>query len=114
MISFHIYLITFCNCKQLCTQEYIRDQPDNIKSVKTIAELVSFLNAVYTNITKDNIDLVIQLFSTLNEFTCGNQPSMSEVVACKVIDLINVILRAGEYPDCEIEKVIVNINHFHF
>ena len=50
-------------------QDYLREQPDNMKSFNIVAETAGFLNLVYSNINPQNIDLVIQLYETLNEFT---------------------------------------------
>ena len=40
-----------------------------MKSFDIIAEVTRFLNVVYSNINSKNIDLVIQLFESMNEFT---------------------------------------------
>jgi len=50
-------------------QNYLREQPDNIKSFNIVGETAQFVNLVYSNINSQNIDLCIQLFETLNEFT---------------------------------------------
>jgi len=50
-------------------QNYLREQPDNLKSFNIVAETAQFVNLVYSNITPQNIDLASQLFETLNEFT---------------------------------------------
>ena len=50
-------------------QDYLREQPDNMKSFNIVAETAQFLNLVYSNINPQNIDLIIQLYETLNEFT---------------------------------------------
>ena len=89
----------------LILQNYLRDQPDNIKSFNIVAETTSFLNMVYANINLKTIDLVIQLFTTLNEFASGNQENRMVMLTNKVIDYINFILRAGEFDDCPQEKV---------
>lgn len=89
-------------------QDYLRDQPDNIKSFNIIAETTAFLNMVYSNITNRTIDLVIQLFTTLNEFCSGNQANRAVIVTHKVVDYINFILRAGELEGCPAEKVCTN------
>ena len=60
---------------------------------------------VYSNITNRTIDLVIQIFTTLNEFCSGNQANRAVVVTHKVVDYINFILRAGELEGCPPEKV---------
>ncbi|CAL1526674.1 unnamed protein product [Lymnaea stagnalis] len=85
---------------------YLREQPDNVKSFSIVAETAQFLNVVYTTINVTTIDLVIQLFNTLNEFCSGNQENRVVVYDMKVIDYINFILRAGEIEDCTIDKVV--------
>ena len=50
-------------------KDYLREQPDNLKSFNIIGETAQFLNLVYSNITPANIELCTQLFETLNEFT---------------------------------------------
>jgi len=52
-----------------CVKNYLREQPDNIKSFNIVGETAQFVNLVYSNINSQNIDLCIQLFETLNEFT---------------------------------------------
>ncbi len=86
-------------------QDYLRDQPDNIKSFNIVAETTAFFNMVYSNINSKTIDLVNILFSTLNEFCSGNQSNRYVILNCKVVDFVNFILRAGEYDDCPFEKV---------
>lgn len=98
-------LAQMCDGQNQALQDYIRIQPDNIKSINIIGELALFVSSIYTNIDQSNIELVIELFNTLNECTSGNQANRKEVLSLKMIDIINVILRTGEYPDCEEEQV---------
>lgn len=49
-------------------QNYLREQPDNVKSFNIVGETAQFLNVVYTTINKKTINLIVQLFNTLNEF----------------------------------------------
>jgi hypothetical protein len=53
----------------LCWQNYLREQPDNIKSVNLVGETTKFLNILYSNISDKSMPLVVQLFDTLVEFT---------------------------------------------
>lgn len=53
----------------LSIQDYLREQPDNVKSFNIIGEVTQFLNVIYSNITAETIDLVCQLFDTMTEFT---------------------------------------------
>ncbi|XP_055890997.1 inositol 1,4,5-trisphosphate receptor-like isoform X3 [Biomphalaria glabrata] len=99
-------LARICDGQHTGLQNYLREQPDNVKSFSIVAETAQFLNVVYTTINSTTIDLVIQLFSTLNEFCAGNQENRVVVYDMKAIDYINFILRAGEIEDSTIEKVI--------
>lgn len=106
----------------------MREQPDNIKSFNIVAETAQFVNLVYSNINGHNIDLCVQLFETLNEFTVvreikirlkrnvlcinhiisilqGNQLNRSVMLNSKIIDYINFILRAAEFCGCSIDSV---------
>jgi inositol 1,4,5-triphosphate receptor type 1 len=99
-------LAQMCDGQFTGLQEYLRDQPDNIKSFNLVAETTSFLNMVYSNINQRTIDLVIQLFCTLNEFGTGNQANRAVILSHKIVDYINFILRAGDFHDCPPEKVL--------
>lgn len=110
-------------------QDYLREQPDNMKSFNIVAETAGFLNLVYSNINPQNILLVIQLFESLNEFTVvskvihrivivyymlhicdqcfqGNQPNRSVMLNSKIVDYVNFILRAGEFKGCTKEQIL--------
>ena len=58
-------------------KDYLREQPDNIKSFNIVAETAQFVNLVYSNINGHNIDLCVQLFETLNEFTVVGEIKLS-------------------------------------
>ena len=49
-------------------QDYLREQPDNIKSVNLIAETAQFLNLIYGSVNNKNVILITELFNTLVEF----------------------------------------------
>ena len=83
----------------------MRDQPDNIKSFNIVAETTAFLDLVYSSINSKTIDLVIQLFNTLNEYASGNQSNRTVILNNKIIDYVNFILRAGNFHDSPSEKV---------
>ena len=50
-------------------QNYLREQPDNMKSFNLVAETAQFVSLIYANISSQNIELAIELFDTLNEFS---------------------------------------------
>ncbi|XP_076470932.1 inositol 1,4,5-trisphosphate-gated calcium channel ITPR2-like isoform X2 [Babylonia areolata] len=95
-----------CDGQNKLLQDYLREQPDNVKSFDIIAEVTRFLNVVYSNINGNNIDLVIQLFETMNEFTAGNQDNRIVIYDNKIIDYINFIMRAGDFASCSTEKIL--------
>eukprot|EP00106_Octopus_bimaculoides_P022967 XP_014790409.1 PREDICTED: inositol 1,4,5-trisphosphate receptor-like protein A [Octopus bimaculoides] len=95
-----------CDGQNQQLQNYLREQPDNVKSFDIIAEVTRFLDVVYSNINGRSIDLVIQLFDSINEFTASNQDNRVVIYDNKIIDYINFILRAGDFADCLTEKVL--------
>ena len=86
-------------------QNYIRDQPDNVQSVKLVTETVAILDSLYLSIHCGTIATLTRVFSTLNEFTSGNQATRVELVDRKIVDYINVIIRMHEFPGCADEDV---------
>lgn len=95
-----------CDGQNQQLQNYLREQPDNVKSFDIIAEVTRFLDVVYSNINGKSIDLVIQLFDSINEFTASNQENRVVIYDNKIIDYINFILRAGDFANCSTEKVL--------
>ncbi|XP_074663089.1 inositol 1,4,5-trisphosphate-gated calcium channel ITPR3-like [Tubulanus polymorphus] len=99
-------LARICDGQHRGLQDYLREQPDNVKSFNIVAETVQYLNAIYSNINAETIDLCIQLFATLNEFCAGNQDNRATTYDNKVIDYINFILRAGDFHGCIPEQIL--------
>ncbi|KAK3610323.1 hypothetical protein CHS0354_029792 [Potamilus streckersoni] len=95
-----------CDGQNHSLQNYLREQPDNVKSFNIIGEVTRFLNVIYSNITGKNIELVIQLFESMNEFTAGNQENRVVIYDNKIIDYINFILRAGDIANSPTEKIL--------
>uniref|UniRef100_A0A1I8FNM7 RIH_assoc domain-containing protein n=1 Tax=Macrostomum lignano TaxID=282301 RepID=A0A1I8FNM7_9PLAT len=52
--------------------DYLREQPDNMKSYNLVSKTVEYLSLVYISVTRSNISLVTQLIKTLLEFSSGN------------------------------------------
>ena len=50
-------------------QNYLREQPDNIKTINLVAEICIFLQSFYVDATKDNICLINQVIQTLIEIS---------------------------------------------
>ena len=58
-----------CDNQNRQMQNYLREQPDNIKTINLVSEICIFLQSFYVDATKDNIDLINQAIQTLIE-TC--------------------------------------------
>nr|XP_006825393.1 PREDICTED: inositol 1,4,5-trisphosphate receptor type 1-like [Saccoglossus kowalevskii] len=82
-----------CDGQHSYLQNYLREQPDNIKSVNLVAETARFLDLLYSNIDDSSIALVEELFTTLNEFASGNHANAMVIFDNKIIEYINYILR---------------------
>ena len=54
-------LAAMCDGQMNKMQNYLREQPDNIKSVNIIADTARFLEVIYSNISSSTIDLAIQV-----------------------------------------------------
>ncbi|XP_023930445.1 inositol 1,4,5-trisphosphate receptor type 3 [Lingula anatina] len=105
-------------------QDYLREQPDNIKTVNLVGEVTKFLGLVYSSITSEHIKLVTALFNTLVEMTSGNVTNQAVVFDNKVCDYINFILRADhsksitveedfELADCIVNLILAMIEENH-
>ena len=70
-----------CDNQNRQMQNYLREQPDNIKTINLVSEICIFLQSFYVDATKDNIDLINQAIQTLIE-TC-----LVSIVSYLVIDV---------------------------
>ncbi|KAL8600021.1 hypothetical protein ACOMHN_057790 [Nucella lapillus] len=93
-----------CDNQYRGLQDYLREQPDNIKSVNLVAEATSFLNILYGNVNNKTAPLIIQLFDTLVEFTSGNFHNQVIAFDNKVCEYVNHMLRVGHFKGCNLEQ----------
>ncbi|PAA53235.1 hypothetical protein BOX15_Mlig016571g1 [Macrostomum lignano] len=89
-------LAYICDGQNTRLQDYLREQPDNIKSINLVAETSRFLGLTYTSINKSNISLIIQIFDTLVEFASGNLSNQAVCFDNKVCDYMNYLLRSKQ------------------
>ncbi|CAD5113406.1 DgyrCDS2578 [Dimorphilus gyrociliatus] len=94
-----------CDGQNTTLQDYLREQPDNIKSVNLISETARFLSLLYSSIDSHSIGLVTELLGTLVEFTSGNATNQTVVFDNKIIDYINFILRGAQFQTCDDESI---------
>ncbi|WAR13356.1 ITPR1-like protein, partial [Mya arenaria] len=85
-----------CDGQNHQLQAYLREQPDNLKTFNIILETTQFVTVLYSNITPENVDLTVQLFECINEFTADylrEQPDnvKSFNIIGEVTQFLNVI-----------------------
>uniref|UniRef100_A0A1I8H486 MIR domain-containing protein n=1 Tax=Macrostomum lignano TaxID=282301 RepID=A0A1I8H486_9PLAT len=87
-------------------QNYLRVQEDNYTSFNVLNNLASVVHLIYANVDCENIDLLVAMLDTLNEVAAGNHSNRIELVNNKVVDVLNVLLRTRELPDCSPQQVL--------
>ncbi|OAF67008.1 hypothetical protein A3Q56_05269 [Intoshia linei] len=95
-----------CDGQNKILQGYLREQPDNIKSVNLIITTSQFMTMLYSSINSYTIIITINLVNTLIEFTSGNYQNQICVFDSKICDHINYILRAEIGNDIDEDKSI--------
>ena len=58
-----------CDGQYRPMQNYLREQPDNIKTINLVSETCVFLSSFYVDVTKDNIKLITSVLQTLIEMS---------------------------------------------
>ncbi len=99
-------LQSLCDLEFARAQNLMREQPENVKSVNVVAEVCQFLSLLYTNIDQNYVDLVSDLLETITEFIQGNQENQAVVFDNKVIDYLNHMLRAEDFPHCTVDEIL--------
>ncbi|RKO85775.1 RyR and IP3R homology associated-domain-containing protein [Blyttiomyces helicus] len=85
-------------------QEYVRVQPDNIKSFDLVKDVVDYLHAIVPIANEDNIAIIVQVFDTLIDLAQGCTANQVSIFNAKVIQPVNTIL-SGKYAHCSVPKV---------
>ncbi|XP_075250138.1 inositol 1,4,5-trisphosphate-gated calcium channel ITPR2-like isoform X3 [Convolutriloba macropyga] len=99
-------LSLMCDGQHNGIQNYLREQPDNIKSFNLIAETCVFLQILYSNINRVNISLVAGVFSTLLEMCSGNFANQVICFDNKVVECVNHVIRFFKFEGCLLEEVL--------
>ena len=58
-----------CDGQYRPLQNYLRQQPDNIKNINLVSETCIFLSSFYIDVTSDNIVLINTVLKTLIEMS---------------------------------------------
>jgi len=96
-----------CENHNMSLREYLREQPDNLKSFNMIKEVANYLGVVFTNIDQYSIQLVIQVLESLNEFSMGNVENQLVLFDSKAMDVVNQLMRrpANDFQGCSRQDV---------
>ena len=62
-------LSSMCDGQYRPMQNYLRKQPENIKTINLVSEICIFLSSFYVDVTKDNIVLINSVLRTLIEMS---------------------------------------------
>jgi len=74
-------------------RNYLREQPDNLKSFNLVKEVVNYLSDVYTNVDDESIETITQIVESLNEFAMGNVENQMVMFDSKAMDVTNHLMR---------------------
>ena len=84
-------------------QNYLRYQPDNIRSIDLVHGTVDILAVLVEDISEDNVELIIQTVDTLVEFAQGCGENQGAIFDAQVSDHFNHVLRLPDLR-CNPEK----------
>ncbi|KAI8621777.1 hypothetical protein BC830DRAFT_1163501 [Chytriomyces sp. MP71] len=86
-------------------QEYMRVQPDNIKTFNLIKDVVEFLQAIVSFDTPQVVPVMIQVFDTLTDLSQGCTANQVTIFKAKIVQAVNFIL-LQQYGNCAVEKMM--------
>jgi hypothetical protein len=79
-------------------QDYLRHQPDNMRSVDLVTETLHYAKELAREIDADNVALMTQVMVTLVEFAQGCAENQYTLFQEQVIGLVNNLLRSDPGP----------------
>ncbi|KAJ3127785.1 hypothetical protein HK098_005784 [Nowakowskiella sp. JEL0407] len=74
-------------------QNYVRNQPDNLKSFDLVKDVVEYLQAIVPIINEYNVALIVQVFDTLIDLSQGCTPNQVNIFNAKIMQPINQIFK---------------------
>ena len=78
-------LASMCDGQNELSQNYLRDQWDNLKTIDLVGETCNFLPLLINNqVNRKSIHLITQLIDTLIEMVLGNEPNQEVTCDHKV------------------------------
>ncbi|KAI8609186.1 hypothetical protein BC830DRAFT_1233514 [Chytriomyces sp. MP71] len=86
-------------------QEYMRVQPDNIKTFNLIRDVVEFLHAIVSFSSPLVVPVMIQVFDTLIDLSQGATSNQITIFQAKIVQAVNYIL-VQNFHFCSAEQAI--------
>ncbi|KAI9331724.1 hypothetical protein BDR26DRAFT_869940, partial [Obelidium mucronatum] len=86
-------------------QEYMRTQPDNIKTFNLIRQVVDFLHAIVSIESTQVVPVLIQVFDTLIDLSQGCTQNQVAIFQAKIVHAVNFIW-IQEYHDCSEDQIL--------
>lgn len=86
-------------------QNYLREQPDNLRSFDIVSSLAQYLAVLCSDITPVTISVLIQVLETLIEVSQGCEVNQKVIFDCDIVSEINGIIRRRTIGDCQPEYV---------
>ncbi|XP_019851941.1 PREDICTED: inositol 1,4,5-trisphosphate receptor type 3-like [Amphimedon queenslandica] len=82
-----------CDGQNRTLQNYLREQPDNFKTINVVAEVTAFLHAYTADFSQGNLAQISQILQALVEMCVGNVENQQVIYDKLVLDPLNRILQ---------------------
>ena len=94
----HLHLVlqllqAMCEGNNKVLQNYLRCQPDNIRSIDIVEMITRVLGVLVQEISAETTPLIVQCCNTITEFVQGNPLNQRVTLDAHVIDHVNTIIR---------------------
>ncbi|XP_019849736.1 PREDICTED: inositol 1,4,5-trisphosphate receptor type 1-like isoform X1 [Amphimedon queenslandica] len=81
-----------CDGQNRTLQHYLREQPDNFKTVNVVAEVTSLLHVYTSDLTVENLSQIDEIIQALVEMCVGNTPNQRVIFEKQVNEPLNRLL----------------------
>ena len=108
-----------CDGQYRLTQNYLREQRDNIHTINLVGEVALFIHNFSHNISVETVELVHLILQTLTEMCVGNYPNQAVIFNRQVLEALNSIFqidiadRHGEYTVEDVSRPQAHTHPHH-
>lgn len=96
-----------CDGQNRTLQHYLREQPDNFKTVNVVAEVTTFLHTYTAGFNRENMGQIARILQALIEMCVGNVQNQQVIFDKLIIDPLNRILQLpldDVHRECHFEE----------